>query len=758
MDDNVTGTPALAGLRVLDASSGIAGPLASMLVADLGAQVVRLDGEDTNDGDDLPGAVMWHRNKTVVPFGSGLPLVVDADLVVTTEASVAAALGLSLDGPPPRSLVHLHLPAWLPGAPVDAITMDRMVQAEFGIARRQTSFGGGPVDGVYPFATYLQGTWGATSAIAALVSRATSGVGQRVVVDPLHGAIVAATTTMFTDPLVSLPSTTVGPGGPNPAFGTYQCADGAWLFLGALGTKFQDIAFSLIGASDIVEHPRIAAKREEIYAVDLRDAVRARIAEGFQAKDRAEWLAEFAEAGCPASPVGDRGGWLDHPQVAAIDQRVELDDPVVGPSVMGGNPLRFSSDPAPVHRARRFADTARWAERTQAPAAAEAAPSLGGGPLAGITVLNLGTVLAGPYTGQLLAALGADVVKVETPKGDEFRLRGYMVNRGQRDISMDLRDPRGHEAFMTLVAGADVVLDNFRPGVTTRLGIDLPALQAANDTIVTTSITGYGGVGPLGMLPGYDPVVQALTGIMDAQGGDAEPVFCTVSVNDVTVACLAALGTCAAVYQVATGRGGQSVSSSLVASSTFMQSNELVRYDGRPPAERGGRDYLGPSALSRFYRCADGWVRVALASGDVAVAAGLVAAAPESQDTLADLLATALGELSVEDAVSRLSAAGAVVARGRDNKELLLDPVTLEDGHLGSITWPDGNTSYLPRQYAAFSAHPVPPMMTTPGMGEHTSEVLVEAGLDPAVVEELVGAGVVVQGEALHSVAGTGYR
>ncbi|WP_067673044.1 CoA transferase [Nocardia miyunensis] len=753
----------LAGVRVIDATSGIAGPIASMILGDFGAQVIRLQDGLNDAGADLPGSVMWHRNKTITSMGRGPALVAGADVVVTSGAQAAAALGVPVDGPEPTGLVHLHVPGWGAGKDLDPLTADRFMQAEYGIARRQTSFGGGPVDCVYPFATYLQGTWAAASAIAALVGRETAGVGQRVVVDPLHGAIVAATTTMFADPLVSLPTTSVGPGGPNPAFGTYQCGDGEWLFLGALGVKFQDIAFELLGTTDITEHPRIAANREQIYAVDLRDQVRARIAEGFRAKDRDAWLAEFAEAGCPASAVGDRDTWLDHPQIIALGQRIEIDDPQVGRVVMGGNPVRFSQLPEPDYQARTYSDTVEWEDdrherhARRAPQDAGALP--GRGPLHGIRVLDLGTVLAGPYAGQLLAGLGADVVKVETTGGDEFRVRGYMINRGQRGLSIDLRDPRGYAAFGELAGTCNVVLDNFRPGVVERLRIDLENLRAFRPDIVTTSITGYGGIGPLGRQPGYDPVIQALSGIMRGQGGAAEPVFCTVSVNDVGVATLAALGTCAALYQQISGRGGQAVATSLAATSAYMQNGELVRFAGRRPAESGGRDYPGPSAISRYYECADGWVRVHLPSAETALKAGLAdAAALHSDDSLAAALTVACKELPSQQIAALVEPHGGTVARGRDNKELLFDEVTLADGHIGVVTWPDGNRSYMPRQYAAFGRHADNPMMTTPGMGEHSRQILIEAGIDSSKVDELIEAGVVVQGEPLHSVAGTGYR
>ncbi|MCW2495286.1 CoA transferase [Jatrophihabitans sp.] len=750
----------LQALRVIDTTSGIAGPVATMLLADLGADVIRAEFA-TVDAAELPGSVMWSRGKTIVPVEVATALSATADLVVTSDAGVAGELGLTIDAPLSQPQVHLHLPTWRPGNAADALTMDRMMQAEYGIARRQTSFSGAPVDCVYPFASYLQGAWGATCGIAALVELARSGVGQSVVVDALHGAIVAATTTMFTDPLLPLPSTTVGPGGPNPAFGPYQCADGRWLFLGALGAKFQDIAFGLLGTMDILDEPRIRASREEIYAVDLRDGVRARIAEGFRRKGRDEWLAEFAAAGCPSSPVNDRDDWLDHAQVAALGQRVELDDPLVGPVVMGGHPLRFSGHSL-AHRPRRFADTAAWDERragADSIRAVRQSPVTGAaGPLAGHRVLDLGTVLAGPYAGQLLAALGADVIKVETPRGDEFRLRGHMLHRGQRGLSIDLRDPRGHAAFLALVGASDVVLDNFRPGVLTRLGLDLDSLRAVKPDIVTMSITGYGGVGPLGDLPGYDPVVQALTGIMQAQGGDAEPVFCTVAVNDVTVACLAALGTVAALYRRAVSGQGQAVNSSLIESSTFMQSGELVRFAGRPSAELGGRDYPGPTPLSRYYRCADGWVRIQLPSAQAAVDTGLIDPDRAEPDDLAEALAAAFAELPSSAIRARLEPFGGTVARGRDNKELLLDPTTIADGHIGKVVWPDGAETYLPRSYVRFGRYGQPSMMVACGKGQHSRQILREAGLDAALIDQLVEDGIVVQGEAMQSVAGTGYR
>ncbi|MEX5636554.1 CaiB/BaiF CoA-transferase family protein [Parafrankia sp. FMc2] len=812
--------PALDGVRVLDASYGISGPLAGMVFGDYGAEVIRLDAPADPDDRARPGAVVWHRNKTIVPPDLGPELAAEADLVLTSDRRTAAALGLGLDAEPREGLVHLHLPLWGEEIDLDPFTRDRMVAADFGAARRQTSFSGGPVDEVYPFLAYMQGTWGAACGIAALVERVRSGRGQRVVVDPLHGSMVATVTTMLVSPTERQPDTSVGPGGPNPTFGTYQCADGEWLFVGALGSKFQDILFTCLGTTDIVDDPRIKNVRERLYAPENRGWVRARLTEAFLRDGRAGWLEKLTAAGCPVSPVGDRDDWLDHPQIAALGQRVDLDDPLVGPSVVVGVGAELSRGALPRHQPRRFQESATWQPRTDEPrtplagppvpsatppvppvappaplpappawhaespgplaAAPPALPAaglpVGFGPLAGITVVDLGTVLAGPYAGMLLAALGANVLKVEITKGDELRLRGYGIARGQRGLGIDLRDPEGYAAFLRVVAGSDVVLDNFRPGVLERLRLDDATLRATNPEVVTTSITGYGGTGPLGRQPGYDPVVQALSGIMKAQGGTAEPVFSTLAINDVTVACLAALGTCAALYQKAVGRGGQHVASSLATAATFMQSGELVRYTGRTPAETGGRDFPGPGALSRFYACADGWVRVHLRDFDQAVAAGLARLADATGSTdaarstdateaaelteaeLVDQLTASIGALTSEKVVAIVSAAGGAAVRARDFTEVVGDPELVDDGHVVELVWPDGNSTLLPHRLAEVSGHAPHPVMKATGHGEHSRELLAEAGLSEAEIEHLISSGAVVVGEPMYSVMGVGYR
>src|SRR5260221_8661572 len=267
------------------------------------------------------------------------------------------------------------------------------------------------------------------------------------------------------------------------------------------------------------------------------------------------------------------------------------------------------------------ADVRPWSTRSSPPGQPAETSR---GPLAGLRILDLGTILAGPYAGALLAELGADVIKVEAPSGDPFREPGFVFNRGMRGLAIDLSSTAARQGFYAMVRGADAVLDNSRLGGRERLKIDYATLVEINPSIVTMSVNGFGEQGPFAPKPGFDPVLQAMSGMMTAQGGDSDPVLFTIPVNDIAAATLSVLGLCLGLFhQIRTGVG-QRVWTSLAGCAAMLQSGELVRFAGRPPAIRGGRDFAGPSALDRFYRVADGWVRLQACDTDGLRAAGLL--------------------------------------------------------------------------------------------------------------------------------------
>jgi crotonobetainyl-CoA:carnitine CoA-transferase CaiB-like acyl-CoA transferase len=756
---------ALEGVRVVDLSGGIAGPIAAMLLGDFGADVVKIESPNGDPARARPGFAMWNRNKRSVVLdqrdAAGCrrlsEFLAGADVCVIGQPRAALAGGpLDLDtlAATYPGLVLLHMPPYtLTDVPwAGGEESHPLLSAMAGSARRQTSFAGGPVDLVYPIPLYVQGIWAAAAAVAALIERQRSGLGQTVGVGGVHGVMVSCCSQFNVVPTQLPMPTDVGPGGRNPCYTTYQGQDGQWLFLAALTPKFQVNAFKVLGVGDIHADPRIAGVPARLALPENRTWVRQLMADAFRTLPRDQWLERLALGDCPAGPVGDRDVWLDHPQVAANGLRVEVDDPDRGPVVMPGVPLVLTRTPGRIRApapglGQHTAAVEPWTAR---PTPAGAAQLAAGGPLKGWRVLDLGTILAGPYAGALLAELGADVVKVEAPSGDPFREPGFVFNRGQRGLAVDLSSTSGREAFYALVRRADAVIDNSRLGVLHRLKIDYATLAEINPSIVTMSVNGFGEQGPFAAKPGFDPVLQAMGGMMTAQGGDSDPVLFTIPVNDIAAATLSVLGVCLGLFHRLTTGAGQRVWTSLVGCAAMMQSGELVRFAGRPPALRGGRDFAGPSALDRFYPVADGWVRLQAPDFQSLRAAGL----PESQAELGDALAA----LPLTEALARLTAAGIPAAPAQTPLQLSTDPSVQDLELFSAHHLQDGTPYFATGRYAQFSRTQEHAVFAAPGLGEHSRTILAEAGVSPTEIEKLIETGVVKQGGPFHVVAIQNYR
>jgi len=768
--------PPLRGLRVIEVGGGTAGPVAAMLLADAGAEVVKAEPPSGDPARSDPGFPSWNRGKRSIVVdlatdaGRGRleRLLAGADVLVASGSRRAlAARGLAPQAVAAAhpALVCVHTSPYLADAPwAGGGESHALLAAASGVAMRQASWDGGPIELVYPHVLYVQGAWAAACAVAALLERERSGAGQVVTVAGMHGVAITSSAPLVLEAGRPPRVTSVGPGGAHPTYSRYACADGLWLFLGALTPRFQDRALAALGLGRLLEDARIGGVNERLLLPGNREWAREQIAEVFASRPRAEWLEALAGVDCPAGPLAGRDDWLDHPQVRAIGMRVALDDPTRGPVVMPGNPLVLERSPGVLPSpapglGAHDREPLDWRPRPAPRPGRD--PGATPGPLTGRRVLDLGTILAGPFAGCLLADLGADVVKVEAPAGDSFRDLGFTYNRGMRSLAIDLRAPRGRDAFLDLVRGADAVIDNYRSGVLGRLGIDQPALERVRPGIVTISITGYGEGGPLSAEPGFDPILQGLSGMMTAQGGDDEPVFHSIAVNDVAAAAVTALGVCLALFHRGRSGEGQRVWTSLAGMAGFMQSGELVRFAGRPPAATGSRDHRGRGPLDRFYAVSGGWVRVEASQRHrpALVAAGLLdAGAPDGAPAADAALAAALAGLPRDEAVARLAAAGVPVAPARRFEELLADDGMLEAELLHRHERPDGPPYWTAGRFAWFGRTQMRAALTAPGLGEHSRELLLEAGLTPAAVDELVAAGVVVQGTRLSPRTTLDYR
>jgi crotonobetainyl-CoA:carnitine CoA-transferase CaiB-like acyl-CoA transferase len=615
-----------------------------------------------------------------------------------------------------------------------------LLTALTGIATGQPSYSGAPVHLVAPQGYYGQANCLATAIAAALLERGRSGRGQSVVVSGLHGAAQVMPSTQFGQQRAA--TIWGAPLGGAPNYRLYQCADGEWFFLGALFEPIYLRALDVTGVlAEVLAEPEIDGDLQNALVPPGALLTKAKLEAAFLTRPRAEWLSLLAAADVPCGPVNTREDWFAGETIAANGMRVELEHPDYGVVRMPGVSLDMSATPAIAPRLATTLPVEEIPSHRAASAPDAHAPDQP--PLAGVKVLDLGVVIAGAYAGALLAGLGADVVKIETEAGDPFRSyrTGFSpYNRGKRSLVLDLKRPEGKELFFELVAQADVVLDNYRLGVRERLGITYEALRAVNPRIVSLSISGYGRTGPQAGEPGFDPLLQAQSGLMHAQGADGdEPVFYRIAVNDVGSAAMAALGIVAALFARTRTGEGQEIHTSLASQSVLLQIGELTSYPGSPPPPMGARDCVGTSALERYYECADGWIAIACTTPTSAAALmqelGVPASAPE--------IADALRPLPLDDALTRLEQAGVPAVPVLTIDDTYTDAFLAENGFYESWDDPEFGAAHGVASPARFSRTPTGYGRPAPMAGQHTTEVLHGFGVTQERIEALLESGVV---------------
>ena len=379
-------------------------------------------------------------------------------------------------------------------------------------------------------------------------------------------------------------------------------------------------------------------------------------------------------------------------------------------------------------------------------------------PLDGLRILDFSTTIAGPHCSRLLADMGADVVKIESPEGDLMRSRpvqrdGFstmfgQLNAGKKSIVLDLKKPDSIAAVKKLIATVDILVENYRPGVMKRLGLDYPELAKINPRLIYCAISGYGQTGPGAGRPAYAPVIHASTGYDMAhlfyQQGRQRPDNCGIFVADYASGAYAMGAILAAVHQRhATGKG-QMIDVSMFETLVGMLLGEVNRaqFDFEMPS----RPMYGPIEAS------DGYVMLATASEktfqDMATAAG-------RRDWLTDprfekyqdrrmnwgLLVDELEEwskkMSVAEVVAALEKQGVPCSPYVTVTEALKDPQVEHRGSLCTIE--DGGGTYQsPAPPFRFSGSPLQSGPKVAALGEDTRSVLAQAGLTPSEIEALV--------------------
>lgn len=402
-------------------------------------------------------------------------------------------------------------------------------------------------------------------------------------------------------------------------------------------------------------------------------------------------------------------------------------------------------------------------------------------PLSGIRVLDLSRILAAPWTGQILADLGAEVVKVERPgSGDDTRSWGppflrdaagapsreagyYLaVNAGKQSITVGIDTPEGQAIVKRLAAESDIVLENYKVGTLARYGLDAASLRALNPRLIYCSVTGFGQDGPRAAQPAYDFLIQAMGGLMsvtgerdDRPGGGPQKVG--VPIVDLMTGMYAAVGVLAALHRRDVTGEGETIDIAMldvqVASLANQAMNHLVS-GGTPRRNGNAHPNIQPQDV---YRCQDGEVilvvgndrqfaqlcevlgRPEWAVGDYATNAGRV----ERIDTLGPRLQAEIGRWRRADLVAALDAAGVPCGAINSVPEVLADPQVRARGMIGRAPHPLGVDVPLVESPLRFSQAPLRPRTAPPMLGEHSRAILARLGYTQEQVADLEARGIV---------------
>ena len=665
----------LDGLRVLDLSWGSAGPMVTMMLADHGAEVTKIEppgGDPFRGRDGVPaelGYRAWQRGKrsavldlkTAADHEVFLRLASDADVLVESfRPGVTDRLGIdyaTLSAANPR-LVYCSITGYGRGnRHSDRPGYDALVAARTGLHWEQRGWAGGSAprlagqEGLFPDlevpAEEVQGPpregplfpasrfpslgacYAATTAIsAALRAREITGRGQWVETSLMRGALAAGVMAYGRAKNFEAPGFMTWIGDSRSPKGLFECADGRWIHCWPPSPRFILAAGEgdeLVANPDMAvrEDPdRIGLGTEEIFVLHHYWEPMAKTIKKFSAD---AWTAAGAEAGVCIQKVRSPEEAMADPLLLADGCVREAEDRELGTIRTVGIAYQLETSPGevqgPVPEAGEHDEEVR-AEAAARSAAAVAAPSassasLEGGPLAGIRVLDFGLAVAGPYCTQVLSDLGADVIKINAMHDWYWHQNQIAMccNRGKRSIAMNLKHEQAKAVVDRLIASADVLMHNMRYPAAGKLGIDYETLREKYPRLVYCHTRGFER-GPREGLPGNDQTGACLAGVEWEDGGCNEggrPLWSMTNMGDTGNGFLGAIAICQALYEREKTGKGQWVETAIINAQLMNTSYAPARPDGRGFA-RPKLDAMqtGFGAGVRLYPTADGWLCLSL--------------------------------------------------------------------------------------------------------------------------------------------------
>ncbi len=710
----------LTGLRVIDFGQYVAGPLAAVLLADQGAEVIHVDPPGGPRWGGVADAFLNRGKRRVIldlkrpaDLDAARRLIASADAVIENfRPGVLGRLGLA-----PESLVSQCpglIVCSMPGFGRDdprarlrgfegiiAAATDnchpRVGEEPPGWDWSRPTYSALPL--ASSFAAYLAGV----SIVMALIARRRTGRGQLVEV-PLFDA-------MFT--LIGHSGAYADQRGLRPprgihgrGAGTFRCSDGRFVQFDTSSPRhlsWYARAAGLLGSFD-ADLLDLAANASPEVNERLHERLRAE----FATRTALQWEDLGNAAGAAIGFVRTPAEWIGTEHARLSHAVAQVEDPELGPIWCAGLPVWLGAFPDPKVEPRRLPgqDTLEvLAEVADAPPL-ETGPGPEPGldrPLDGIRVLDLGLALAGPTCGRILSEFGADVVKVSAPNAG---VGGYL-NRGKESILVDLATVAGQEVYWRLVDRADVVLENFSPGTADRLAIGHAEVRARRPGVVYASISCYGLGGPWQGRRGWERQGQAVTGIMERTG--LPSVLGPYNIVDIGTGILGAFAIALGLYhRQQTGEGGL-VSGSLAQTGTYHQAIFMFDVPGYVPSEPRGYAALGEGPLQRFYRASDRWFFLGARPADLPALAEITGSADlasRAGPALGHELADAFkGECAV-GLVGRLTDAGIAAHAVVPIAELMTDDVVRARGLSVTQEVPGAGSCTMPGISPRLSATP----------------------------------------------------
>jgi crotonobetainyl-CoA:carnitine CoA-transferase CaiB-like acyl-CoA transferase len=741
----------LDGLRVLDVSAGLAGPVATQILAEAGADVVKVErpGGDPLREYHPSGFATWNRSKrsVVLDFDSaddlaslhGLLGEVDV-FVHDLRPATAARFGLADDAlraSHPRLIVCA-----ITGYPADHPDVERpgydlLVQARSGLMDYQAGWRPGPIAWRFFVPSWFAAALALTGIAARLFHRERTGAGGCVHTSLMQGVRLAEN--MVWSRAEHPPPSMAG--GPSPVMrmpqvAQYECADGRWL--------------QILNPADRVDLSKLpltidALDRLGLTEVEFDGAILGAAMTQFPAD---QWLEAIRAVDVAVELIAPLGGLLTHEEVVANGYVVDVHDPIWGATRQSGAPFMLDGTPQTRGGAPQLGEHDGQLSSLFAGNGAAASA-----PLEGVRVIDIGAFLAGPLAPMLLADLGADVVKIEPVTGDP--LRGWRdefyiaSNRGKRGTAIDISSPAGAEVLRRLIARADVMHHNMRTGASVKLGIDAESLHALNPTLILSHVSAYGPAGERANWPGYDSVFQAMSGwAIELAGQGKPPLFNHLGNMDTLTGTFSTAATILALYH--RQRTGEVITPrcSLLNTATVTTGETLVRTDEGDelaPFPHLDEEQTGLAPWYRIYRAADGWIAVA-ALGEERRAALLRAADVDDVGALEAIIAGR----GAADVLAALATAGVPAELVEEQQYFAVfdDPDNLRTRQVAS--YPQADWGEM-QQFGAFwylGDLQLHLDRACPSVGQHTTEVLRELGYEQEAIAALAASGLVAIADA----------